>query len=621
MSRRNNTDGPGSDRPRSRNIRALGMLAPFLRPYRMVILAALGALTAAATATLVLPIAVRRMIDLGFSRENAGFIDQYFAGLFGIAVALAVFSALRFYLVSWLGEKIVVDVRDAVYQRVIRMDPAFFETTQTGEVLSRLTTDTTLVQSIAGVNLSVALRSALTLIGGLVMLAVTSPKLTGMTLGLVPVVLVPLIFYGRRVRSLSRASQDRIADASAIASETLNAVQTVQAFTLEALQSTRFSHALMQALSTAIARIRTRALLTAIAIAIVFGAVVFVLRMGAHAVIANEMTAGQLGQFLLYAILVAGSFGSLSEMWSEMQRAAGAVERLGELLEAKPAIADPPAPKPLPSPPQGRVSFDDVTFAYPSRAGESALDGFSLEVAAGETVALVGPSGAGKSTVFQLLMRFYDPRTGVISIDGVPVAEARVAEVRARLGIVPQETVLFAESALENIRYGRPDASDEEVRAAARAAAAEEFIERLPQGYDTFLGERGTRLSGGQRQRIAIARAILRNPPILLLDEATSALDAESEQLVQVALEHAMQNRTTLVIAHRLATIKRARRIVVMDHGRVVATGNHESLIAEGGLYARLAELQFGLAPTAPDNDDDDQDADADADRAEVAAG
>ena len=614
MSRKSDTYGPGTDRPRSRNIRALGMLGPFLLPYRWVMVAALAALAAAATATLVLPIAVRRMIDLGFSSENAAFVDQYFAGLFAIAAALAVFSALRFYLVSWLGEKVVADVRRAVYDRVVRMGPAFFETTRTGEVLSRLTTDTTLVQSIAGVNLSIALRSALTLAGGMLMLGITSPKLTGMVLVLVPVVLVPLIGYGRRVRRLSRASQDRIADASAVASETLNAVQTVQAFTLETLQSDRFGDSVMQALETALARIRARAWLTAIAILIVFGAIVFVLRMGAHAVIADEMTAGELGQFLLYAILVAGSFASLSEMWSEVQRAAGAVERLGELLQAQPDIADPPSPRPLPSPARGGLHFDDVSFSYPSRPNERALDGFSLTIAPGETVALVGPSGAGKSTVFQLVLRFYDPHAGSISVDGVPIAEARLAEVRERLGIVAQETVLFAESALENIRYGRPDASDDEVIAAARAAAAHEFIERLPEGYKTFLGERGTRLSGGQRQRIAIARAILRNPPILLLDEATSALDAESEQLVQVALEHAMENRTTLVIAHRLATIKQAKRIVVMDQGRVVATGTHDSLIAQGGLYARLAELQFGLVqPEAEDA--------GNGERAELAAG
>ena len=565
MSRRNSTDGPGTDRPRSRNIRALGMLRPFLRPYRWVLVAALTALGLAATATLVLPVAVRRMIDLGFSRENAGFIDQYFAGLFAIAAAIAVFASLRYYLVSWLGEKVVADVRRAVYERVIRMGPSFFETTRTGEVLSRLTTDTTLVQSIAGVNLSIALRSLLTLIGGMIMLGVTSPKLTGMTLVMVPVVLVPLLGFGRRVRSLSRASQDRIADASAVAGETLNAVQTVQAFTLEALQSTRFGDSVMQALGTALQRIRARAWLTAIAILIVFGAIVFVLRMGAHAV-------------------------------SEVQRAAGAVERLGELLEAVPDIADPPSPVSMPEPSRGSLRFETVDFAYPSRPDDPALHDFSLIVEPGETVALVGPSGAGKSTVFQLLLRFYDPRSGSIEVDGVALSTARVADVRARLGIVPQETVLFAESAIENIRYGRPGASDEEVYAAARAAAAHEFIERLPDGYRTFLGERGTRLSGGQRQRIAIARAILRNPPILLLDEATSALDAESEQLVQVALEHAMQGRTTLVIAHRLATIKKVDRIVVMDHGRVVASGTHETLIADGGLYARLAELQFGLA-------------------------
>jgi ATP-binding cassette subfamily B protein len=491
----------------------------------------------------------------------------------------------------------VADLRSAVYARVIRMDPAFFEVTRIGEVLSRLTADATLVQSIAGVNLSITLRSTISIIGSLVMLTVTSAKLTGIIVVLIPVVIVPLVVLGRRVRKLSRSSQDRIADTSGLADETLNAIQTVQAFTLEQVNTQRFDTAVEASFTAAVQRTRTRSTLTALATMLVFGAITFVLWMGAHDVVRGAMTGGQLSQFLLYAVYVAIAAASLSEMWGEVQRAAGAMERLVELQNAEPTIQAPAHPVALPVPGRGEVRFDHVTFRYPSRPESKALDDFDLTVRPGETVAFVGPSGAGKSTAFQLLLRFYDPVAGRVLIDGVDIAGAEPLAVRRRIGLVPQDTVLFAASARENIRYGRPDATDAEVEGAARAAAADEFLRRLPQGYDTFLGERGTRLSGGQRQRIAIARAILRDPPILLLDEATSALDAESERLVQAALDKLMQGRTTIVIAHRLATVLEADRIIVMDHGRIVAQGTHGELVRSNELYARLAALQFSAAP------------------------
>ncbi len=583
-----------ADRPKGRSLRPLRALLPFFRPYRVTVVLALVALVIAAGATLALPVAARYVIDHGFAANDAATVNLYFGWFLLAAVVLGVFAAIRFYFVTWLGERVVADIRDAVYRQVVRLDATFFEVTRTGEVLSRLTTDTTLVQSLAGSGVSIALRSTLNLTGGLVMLGLTSPALTGWIVLMVPVVIAPLILVGRFVRSLSRAAQDGIADSSALAGETLNAMQTVQAFTLEDLQARRFGESVERAFGVAVKRTRVRALLTAVGVSLVFGAITLVLWLGAHAVLEGSMTAGQLGQFLLYAMLVAGSAAALSETWGEVQRAAGATERLVELLQAEPAIAPPAEPVALPEPGRGTIRFEDVVFSYPSRPESRALDGFSLAIAPGETVAFVGPSGAGKSTTFQLLLRFYDPQSGRILVDGVDIARARPEDVRSRIGLVPQDTVLFGASARENIRYGRPGASDAEIEAAARAAAADEFIRALPEAYDTFLGERGARLSGGQRQRIAIARAILKDPPILLLDEATSALDAESERLVQHALEGLMEGRTTIIIAHRLATVQKADRIVVVDNGRIVDAGSHAELVARNPLYARLAELQFG---------------------------
>jgi ATP-binding cassette subfamily B protein len=584
-----------SERPKGKSLKPLRALGPFLRPYRTALVAGVAALLLASGAMLALPIALKGLIDKGMAVGSAETINGYFITFLGVAVLFGVFAALRFYIVTWLGERVVADLRKAVYARVIRMDPTFFEVTRTGEVLSRLTTDTTLVQSIAGVGLSIALRSSINLVGSLVLLAITNFKLLLLIVVGIPVVLVPVISLGRKLRGLSRSSQDRIADTSGLAGETLNAIQTVQAFTLEALHTKRYGDAVETSFDVAVQRTRVRAWLTALATMLVFGAITAVLWFGAHQVLSGQMTGGELGQFLLLAVYAGIAAASLSEMWSEVQRAAGAMERLVELQQAEPAIVAPPAPVALPplTGAGGRIEFDAVTFRYPSRPEQNALDGFSLSIAPGETVAFVGPSGAGKSTTFQLLLRFYDPASGAVRIDGVDIARADPLQVRQRIGLVPQETVLFGASARENIRYGRPDATDAEIEAAAVAAAADEFIRTLPQGYDTFLGERGTRLSGGQRQRIAIARAILKNPPILLLDEATSSLDAESERLVQGALERLMATRTTIIIAHRLATVLKADRIVVIEAGRIIATGTHEQLLEANPLYARLAALQF----------------------------
>lgn len=580
------------EREKSRELGPLRGLVPFLAPYRGLLALAILALIVTASLSLILPMAVRRVVD-SFSDGSLALMDAYFGAAVGIAGLLGIGTALRFYLVTRLGERVVTDIRKAVYDRVIAMSPAFFEQIMTGEVLSRLTTDTTLIQSVIGSSVSIALRNLLLLIGGLTLMLFTSVKLTLGVLLVVPLVLLPILTLGRRLRVLSRESQDRIADGSAQASEMLLAAQTVQAYTHEGATRAAYAGLAEQAFDVAKRRISTRALMTAIVIFLVFSCIVGVLWIGARDVRAEVMSAGQLVQFVIYSVMVAGAVAALSEIWGELQRAAGATERLVELLNTADAVTDPKNPVPGPDRAEGRLAFADVTFRYPARPETAALDEFSLDIAPGETVALVGPSGAGKTTVFQLLMRFFDPDSGEVMLDGTDVSSMTRETLRHHFASVPQEPVIFAASARENIRFGKPEATDAEVEAAAKAAAAHDFLTALPDSYDTYVGERGVMLSGGQKQRIAIARAILRDAPVLLLDEATSALDAESERLVQQAVETLSKGRTTLIIAHRLATVKKADRIVVMERGRIVASGTHDALVAEGGLYARLAKLQF----------------------------
>jgi ATP-binding cassette subfamily B protein len=603
------------NRPKGRTLRPLRALVPFIRPYSGTLVLAIVSLLLASGAFLLTPIAVRYVIDFGFSSEDAANVDRYFIYLLGVVILLGVAGAARAYFLTWLGERVVADVRDAVFRHTIRMDPSFFEVTKIGEVMSRLTADTTLIQSISGVGLSIILRSSIQFFGALVLLGLTNLKLMGYILVLFPAVLVPVLVIGRWVRRLSRDSQDRIADASGLATETLTAAQTVQAFTAEEMESARFGDLIQISFETAVRRIKARALFSMTAITGMFSALIVVLWIGARAVLAGDMSGGELGQFVLYALFVAMSAAALSETWGEVQRAAGAMERLIELLEVEPRIRAPENPVSFPDHREGRIRFENIAFNYPSRPATLALNDFSLAIEPGEKIAFVGPSGAGKSTTFQMIMRFYDPQKGRILIDGIDVAMADPIDVRARIGVVPQETVIFGATARDNIRFGRPDASDDEIESAATAAAADQFIRELPEGYETFLGERGTRLSGGQKQRVAIARAILKDAPILLLDEATSSLDAESERLVQEALEFLEKDRTTIVIAHRLATVLEADRIVVMDEGRIVDIGRHAELVARDPLYARLAELQFG---DALDRDQPVVDAVTDSDVAEA---
>ena len=607
-----------ADRPASTTPRSLSGLLPFLRPYRGRIALALLFLVGAAVSTLAFPLALKSLIDQGVVAADPAdrllALQGHFLALFAVGAALGGFSALRFYMVSWLGERVTADLRNAVYRHVVRQSPAFFESNASGEVLSRLTTDTTLVQTVVGSSLSMGLRNAVMGLGALAMLVATNPYVMTQVLAMLVGVVLPSLYFGRRVRKLSRASQDRVADSSAIAAEVLNAIPVVQSFGQEAREAARFDVATEAAFETARKRSRVRALLVAFIITATFGALLWGLYQGTQAVAAGRISAGHLGQTVVLVIILVSSVAVLSEVYGDLLRAAGATERLMELLDTRSPVADPAAPLAMPlarpglvpSPAPGQsaragatLHLRDVGFHYPSRPGHPALQHIDLQVAAGETVALVGPSGAGKSTVFQLLLRFYDVSSGHISIDGIELRLAALADLRQRIGIVPQDSTLFSGSALENIRYGRPEASDDEVIDAAKGAFAHDFISALPEGYATFVGERGVRLSGGQRQRISIARAMLKNPPLLLLDEATSALDAESERMVQAALESAMNGRTTLVIAHRLATVQRADRIVVMEAGRIVDIGRHDELVARGGLYARLAAMQFGLEDAA----------------------
>ncbi|UJX43942.1 ABC transporter transmembrane domain-containing protein [Xanthobacter sp. YC-JY1] len=581
---------------RRRDLKPLAGLAPYLKRYRGRVAAALGALLAAALATLALPIAVRRMIDFGFAEDHAGLVDQYFGVLVAVAAVLALASAARYYLVTTLGERIVSDLRTAVFARLVTLDGAFYDSARSGELTSRLTADTTQLKSAVGASASTALRNLMMCIGSVAMMVVTSPRLSGLVLVAIPIIVLPLMASGRKVRRLTRQAQDTLADASAYAAEALNSMRALQAASAEGVARQRFDGAVEDAFGAARQATQARGWLTGIAIFLVFGSVVAVLWAGAQSVLAGTMTSGALGQFVLYAVLAAASLGNLSETWGEMSAAAGAAERIGELLKVEPQVRPPARPVPLPARISGAIRFDEVSFSYPTRPDQSALAAIAFSIRPGERVALVGPSGAGKSTVFQLLERFYDPQAGRILLDGIDIREADPVAVRRQMALVPQEVAIFADSVRANIRLGRPEAPDAEVEEAGRAALVDEFVARLPQGWDTMVGERGVMLSGGQRQRIVIARAILRGAPILLLDEATSALDAESETLVQTALERSMEGRTTLVIAHRLSTVLSADRILVMEAGRIVDEGTHAELVAKGGLYARLAQLQFHAA-------------------------
>ncbi|KIC46921.1 ABC transporter [Ruegeria sp. ANG-S4] len=584
--------GAQEERASSRKLGVLASLWPFMKPYRGLMFGATLALVLTAGMTLALPLAVRRVVD-NFRIEDGELLDWYFLAALGIAAILALGTGVRYALVTRLGERVVADIRKAVFDRVIGMSPEFYERIMTGEVLSRITTDTTLIQSVIGSSVSIALRNLLMFVGGLVLMLLTSAKLTGLVLLLIPIVIVPILVLGRRLRSISRENQDWIAASSGNAGEALGAVQTVQAFTHEQASRKQFGDMTETSYLVSLKRIRTRAILTVIVIFLVFSGIVGVLWMGANDVRNGVMTEGVLIQFVIYSVIMAGSVAALSEIWSELQRAAGATERLVELLNATDTVNDPSQSTPLPDPVRGEIQFDDVTFRYPARPQRLALDRFNLSIKPGETVAFVGPSGAGKTTVIQLIQRFYDPEAGRVQLDGVDLRDLDRADFRTHMALVPQDPVIFAASARENIRFGRLDATDAEVEAAAQAAAAHEFIAALPQGYDSFVGERGVMLSGGQKQRIAIARAILRDAPVLLLDEATSALDAESERAVQGAVDQMRAGRTTLIVAHRLATVKKADRIVVLEAGQIVSQGTHDDLVAQGGLYARLARLQF----------------------------
>ena len=589
----------GRKRGGSRSVRPLASLGPYLMRYRGMVLAAFVALVAASLATLAVPLAVRRMIDFGFTGADHALINSYFGMLVVVAAALAVASASRYYCVTWLGERIVSDLRSDLFSHVTKLSPAFFDTAQSGEVVSRLTADTTQIKAAVGASASIALRNFFLFVGAVAMMIVTSPRLSGLVLIAIPFIVIPIIAFGRTVRRKSRLAQDTLAEATAYASEAIGAVRTLQAFTNEGFVSGRFSAAVDRAFNAARTSTKARAVLTAFAIFLVFGSVVAVLWIGAKDVLNGRLTPGALGQFVLYSVFAAGALGELSQVWGEVAQASGAAERISELLRTRSAVVAPEKPVALPEPVTGAVAFEGVTFAYPSAPETQVLNGIDITVAPGETVALVGSSGAGKSTIFHLLLRFYDPTGGTIRLDGVDLREADPTAVRGHMALVPQDTVIFAATIADNIRYGRPGASDEEVRAAAKAAHADGFIAEMSDGYDTHVGERGVTLSGGQRQRIAIARAILKDAPVLLLDEATSSLDAHSETQVQEALEELMQGRTTLVIAHRLATVLKADRILVLEKGRVVEEGDHQSLVTKGGLYARLAKLQFETGAAA----------------------